>query len=161
MTYLFLDPGADAARRDVYRLAQSLGMGVTLVAMRAPDDPTGVDELIEANPTEPGEVLAATALVRDVEGVVNCSESCLRTQAALVERHGVPGINPETAAVCREGALDLEGGGSDAQGKTRAQAPGEVLQCVRVECVVAGVGILHGHPPIIQPEKAGGNDPGQ
>lgn len=105
MTYLFLDPGADAARRDVYRLAHSLGMGVTLVAMRAPDDPTGVDELIKANPTEPGEVLAATALVKHVEGVVNCSESCLRTQAALVERYEVPGIHPETASVCRDKQL--------------------------------------------------------
>lgn len=105
MTYLFLDPGADAARRDVYRLAQSLGMGVTLVAPRPPADPTGVDELIEVNPTEPGKVLAATALVQDVEGVVNCSESCLRTQAALVERYAVPGIGPDTAETCRDKQL--------------------------------------------------------
>jgi biotin carboxylase len=105
VTYLFLDPGADAARRDVYRLAQSLGMGVTLVAWREPDDMTGVDELIQANPTVPAEVLAATALVQNVEGVVNCSESCLRTQAALVERYHVPGISPETAAVCRDKQL--------------------------------------------------------
>jgi len=105
VTYLFLDPGADAARRDVYRLARSLGMGVTLVAPREPSDPTGVDELIVANPTEPGAVLAATALVQDVEGVVNCSESCLRTQAALVERYHVPGIGPETAATCRDKQL--------------------------------------------------------
>lgn len=105
MTYLFLDPGADAARRDVYRLAQSMGMGVTLVATRPPADPTGVDALVEANPTVPAEVLAATALVNPVDGVVNCSESCLRTQAALVERHGVPGIAPATAAVCRDKQL--------------------------------------------------------
>jgi S-sulfo-L-cysteine synthase (3-phospho-L-serine-dependent) len=105
VTYLLLDPGADAARRDVYRLARSMGMGTTLVAPRMPDDAAGVDELIEVNPTEPGEVLAATALVKDVEGVVNCSESCLRTQAALVERFGVPGIHPETAAVCRDKQL--------------------------------------------------------
>jgi biotin carboxylase len=105
MTFLFLDPGADAARRDVYRLAQSMGMGVTLVATRPPEDPTGVDTLIETNPTEPGAVLAATALVQGVEGVVNCSESCLRTQAALVERYHVPGIHPETAAVCRDKQL--------------------------------------------------------
>src|SRR5918993_2095128 len=105
MTFLFLDPGADAARRDVYRLAQSMGMGVTLVALREPEDRTGVDALIEVNPTEPGAVLAATALVRDVEGVVNCSESCLRTQAALVERYGVPGIRPDTVSVCRDKQL--------------------------------------------------------
>lgn len=105
MTFLFLDPGADAGRRDVYRLAQSLGMGVTLVAPREPHDATGVDARIAANPTDPAEVLAATAHLDDVEGVVNCSESCLRTQAALVERHGVPGINPETAAVCRDKQL--------------------------------------------------------
>ncbi len=105
MTFLFLDPGADAARRDVYTLAQSLGMGVTLIAGRPPLDPTGVDELIEANPTEPGAVLAATALVQNVEGVVNCSESCLRTQAALVERYDVPGIDSETVAVCRDKQL--------------------------------------------------------
>jgi biotin carboxylase len=105
MTFLFLDPGADAARRDVYRLARSMGMGVTLVALREPEDAAGVDTLIKANPTEPGEVLAATALVQGVEGVVNCSESCLRTQAALVERYGVPGILPDTAAVCRDKQL--------------------------------------------------------
>ncbi len=105
MTFLFLDPGADAGRRDVYRLAQSLGMGVTLIAPRDPHDATGVDERIAANPTDPVEVLAATAHLTDVEGVVNCSESCLRTQAALVERHGVPGIEPETAAVCRDKQL--------------------------------------------------------
>lgn len=105
MTYLFLDPGADAGRRDVYTLAQSLGMGVTLIAPRDPHDATGVDERITANPTDPVEVLAATAHLTEVEGVVNCSESCLRTQAALVERHGVPGINPETAAVCRDKQL--------------------------------------------------------
>jgi len=105
VTFLVLDAGADAARRDVYRLAQSLGMGVTLVAARDPHDSTGVDERIAANPTDPAEVLAATAHLGDVEGVVNCSESCLRTQAALVERHGVPGIDPETAAVCRDKQL--------------------------------------------------------
>lgn len=105
MTFLFLDPGADAGRRDVYRLAQSLGMGVTLIAPRDPDDATGVDARIAANPTDPAEVLAATADVADVEGVVNCSESCLRTQAALVERHGVPGIDSATAAVCRDKQL--------------------------------------------------------
>lgn len=105
MTFLFLDPGADAGRRDVYTLAQSLGMGVTLIAPRDPHDPTGVDERIAANPTDPVEVLAATAQLDDVEGVVNCSESCLRTQAALVERHGVPGIVPDTAAVCRDKQL--------------------------------------------------------
>jgi biotin carboxylase len=105
VTYLFLDPGADAARRDVYRLAQSMGMGVTLLAWQPPEDPQGVDDFIEANPTVPAEVLAATALVQRVEGVVNCSESCLRTQAALVERYGVPGISPETAAVCRDKQL--------------------------------------------------------
>src|SRR5690349_10509580 len=80
-------------------------MGVTLIAPRDPVDPEGVDELIEVNPTDPGAVLAATALVRNVEGVVNCSESCLRTQAALVERYGVPGIHPDTAAVCRDKQL--------------------------------------------------------
>ncbi len=105
MTYLFLDPGADAARRDVYTLAQSMGMGVTLIAGRPPHDATGVDELIEVDPTDPGAVLAATALTQNVEGVVNCSESCLRTQAALVERYGVPGIHPETADVCRDKRL--------------------------------------------------------
>ncbi|HEX2070370.1 MAG TPA: ATP-grasp domain-containing protein [Thermoleophilaceae bacterium] len=105
MTFLFLDPGADAGRRDVYRVAQSLGMGVTLVALRDPDDPTGVDERIEANPTDPVEVLAATAHLDEVEGVVNCSESCLRTQAALVEHYGVPGIDSATAAVCRDKQL--------------------------------------------------------
>jgi len=105
MTYLFLDPGADAARRDVYSLAQSMGMGVTLVAGRAPEDAADIDQFVKANPTEPGEVLAATALIQDVEGVVNCSESCLRTQAALVERYSVPGIRPETAAVCRDKQL--------------------------------------------------------
>jgi biotin carboxylase len=105
VTFLFLDPGADAGRRDVYTLAQSLGMGVTLVAPREPHDSTGVDARIAANPTDPDEVLAATAHLTDVEGVVNCSESCLRTQAALVERHGVPGIDSETAAVCRDKQL--------------------------------------------------------
>jgi S-sulfo-L-cysteine synthase (3-phospho-L-serine-dependent) len=105
VTFLVLDPGADAARRDVYRLAQSLGMGVTLIAQRDPHDLTGVDERIAANPTDPAEVLAATVHVADVEGVVNCSESCLRSQAALVERHGVPGIDTETAAVCRDKQL--------------------------------------------------------
>ena len=105
MTYLFLDPGADAGRRDVYRLADSLNFGVTLIAPRPPADASGIDELIEANPTDPGEVLAATALVQNVEGVVNCSESCLRTQAALVERYRVPGINSQTAAVCRDKQL--------------------------------------------------------
>lgn len=105
MTYLFLDPAADAARRDVFRLARSMGMGVTLIAPRPPADPTGVDRLIEADPTSPAAVLAATALVPGVEGVVNCSESCLRTQAALVERYGVPGIGPAAAAVCRDKQL--------------------------------------------------------
>jgi len=105
MTYLFLDPGADAGRRDVYRLADSLNFGVTLIAPRPPADASGVNELIEANPPDPGEVLAATALVQNVEGVVNCSESCLRTQAALVERYRVPGINSQTAAVCRDKQL--------------------------------------------------------
>jgi biotin carboxylase len=105
VTFLFLDPGADAGRRDVYRLARSLGMGVTLIAPRDPEDAAGVDARIAANPTDPVEVLAATAGVADVEGVVNCSESCLRTQAALVERHGVPGIDSETAAVCRDKRL--------------------------------------------------------
>jgi biotin carboxylase len=105
MTYLFLDPAADAARRDVYRLARSLGMGITLVAARPPEDPAEVDAFVEANPTEPAEVLAAVADVDGVEGVVNCSESCLRTQAALVERYGVPGIDSETASVCRDKQL--------------------------------------------------------
>lgn len=105
MTYLFLDPGADAARHDVYRIAQSMGMHVTLIAGRPPVDPTGVAERIDVNPTAPAAVLAATALVQNVEGVVNCSESCLRTQAALVERYGVPGISRETATVCRDKQL--------------------------------------------------------
>ena len=105
MTFLVLDPGADAARRDVYRLAQSLGMGVTLIAMSDPEDLTGIDERIAADPTDPAAVLAATAHVAGVEGVVNCSESCLRAQAALVERHGVPGIDSATAAVCRDKQL--------------------------------------------------------
>jgi S-sulfo-L-cysteine synthase (3-phospho-L-serine-dependent) len=105
VTFLVLDAGADAARRDVYRLAQSLGMGVTLIAPRDPHDLTGVDRRIAANPTDPVETLAATAHIGDVEGVVNCSESCLRTQAALVERHGVPGIDSATAAVCRDKQL--------------------------------------------------------
>jgi biotin carboxylase len=105
VAFLFLDPGADAGRRDVYRMARSLGMGVTLIAPRDPHDATGVDERISANPTDPVEVLAATAHLDDVEGVVNCSESCLRTQAALVERYGVPGIDSETAAVCRDKQL--------------------------------------------------------
>jgi biotin carboxylase len=80
-------------------------MGVTLVAARDPEDPTGIDERIAANPTDPVEVLAATAHLAGVEGVVNCSESCLRTQAALVERHGVPGIDSATAARCRDKQL--------------------------------------------------------
>jgi S-sulfo-L-cysteine synthase (3-phospho-L-serine-dependent) len=105
VTFLVLDPGADAARRDVYRLAQSLGMGVTLIALSDPEDPTGIDERIAADPTDPAAVLAATAHVAGVEGVVNCSESCLRAQAALVERHGVPGIDSATAAVCRDKQL--------------------------------------------------------
>jgi biotin carboxylase len=105
VTFLFLDPGADAGRRDVYTLARSLGMGVTLIAPREPHDAAGVDARIAANPTDPDEVLAATAHLTDVEGVVNCSESCLRSQAALVERHGVPGIDSETAAVCRDKQL--------------------------------------------------------
>jgi biotin carboxylase len=105
VTFLVQDPGADAARRDVYRLAQSLGMGVTLIALSDPEDPTGIDERIAANPTDPADVLAATAHVAGVEGVVNCSESCLRAQAALVERHGVPGIDSATAAVCRDKQL--------------------------------------------------------
>jgi biotin carboxylase len=105
VTFLFLDPGADAGRRDVYRMARSLGMGVTLIAPRDPHDAAGVDERISANPTDPDEVLAATARLDDVEGVVNCSESCLRTQAALVERYAVPGIDSETAAVCRDKQL--------------------------------------------------------
>jgi biotin carboxylase len=105
MTYLFLDPAADAARRDVYRLARSRGMGITLVAARPPRDPREVDAFVEANPTEPTEVLAAVAGIQGVEGVVNCSESCLRTQAALVERYGVAGIHPDTASVCRDKQL--------------------------------------------------------
>lgn len=105
MTFIVLDVGADAARRDAYRLAQSLGMGVTLIAPCDPHDLTGVDERIAANPTDPVETLAATAHLDDVEGIVNCSESCLRTQAALVERHGVPGIDSATAAVCRDKQL--------------------------------------------------------
>jgi S-sulfo-L-cysteine synthase (3-phospho-L-serine-dependent) len=105
VTFLVLDPGADAARRDVYRLAQSLGMGVTLIALSDPEDLTGIDERIAADPTDPAAVLAATAHVVGVEGVVNCSESCLRAQAALVERHGVPGIDSATAAVCRDKQL--------------------------------------------------------
>jgi len=108
VTYLFLDPGADAGRRDVYELARSMGMGVTLVAPREPADPTAVDRRVAANPTDPAAVLIATAPVANVEGVVNCSESCLRTQAALVNRHGVPGIDPATAAVCRDKRLMME-----------------------------------------------------
>jgi len=85
-----------------------MGMGVTLVAPRDPADPTGVDRRVDANPTDPAAVLIATAPVGEVEGVVNCSESCLRSQAALVQRHGVPGIDPATAALCRDKRLMME-----------------------------------------------------
>ena len=54
------------------------------------------------------------------------------------------------AAVRREGPLDLERRGGDAQGESRVQACGEGLNCYRV---------LHSHAPIIHSTVLQDNGP--
>ncbi|WP_158887941.1 ATP-grasp domain-containing protein [Amycolatopsis anabasis] len=99
--YVFLDPGADVTRRDVYRRGRELGMRVVLVSRRVSWETDQIDDWIEADPTDPAQVLSRTAGLR-VAGVVNCSESCLEAAALLAREHGVPGVSPEVAALCRD-----------------------------------------------------------
>lgn len=99
--FVFLDPGADVTRRDIYRMGRDRGMRVVLISPALTWERDQVDEWLCANPTDPEAVLAALG-DRQVAGVVNCSESCLATAAAISDRHGVPGIRPEVVTRCRD-----------------------------------------------------------
>ncbi|GAA2340057.1 ATP-grasp domain-containing protein [Dactylosporangium salmoneum] len=102
---LFLDPGADVTRRDVYRRGRELGARVVLVAPRLGWERDEVDDWIPANPAEPAAVLAALADRPPPLGVVNCSETCLETAAAIAARYGLPGLPAEVVARCRDKVL--------------------------------------------------------
>lgn len=102
--FLFLDPGADVTRRDIYRRGRELGMRVVLVSRALGWEAGQVDDWIEADPTDPGSVLAALAGRRPPAGVVNCSESCLPAAAALAGRYHLPGLRPRIARRCRDKA---------------------------------------------------------
>jgi biotin carboxylase len=103
--FLFLDPGADVTRRDVYERGRRLGMRVVLVSTRMTWERPYVDEWIQANPAVAEEVIAVLHDRRPPAGVVNCSESCLQTAAALKERYRLPGLPPEVARCCRDKVL--------------------------------------------------------
>ncbi len=100
--FLFLDPGADVTRRDIYRRGQRRGMRVVLVSRKLSWEADQVDDWIEADPTDPEAVLAALADRARPAGVINCSESCLLAAAAVAERYQLPGLRSPIARRCRD-----------------------------------------------------------
>ncbi len=100
--FLFLDPGADVTRRDIYDRGRGLGMRVVLVSRALRWERDLVDDWIEADPTNPDEVAAKVAARSRPAGVVNCSESCLETAARLACVYGLPGPRLVTVQRCRD-----------------------------------------------------------
>lgn len=100
--FLFLDPGADVTRRDIYDRGRALGMRVVLVSRALTWERDLVDDWIEADPTNPDDVTAKVAARSRPAGVVNCSESCLETAARLSASYGLPGPRVVTVHRCRD-----------------------------------------------------------
>ena len=100
--FLFLDPGADVTRRDIYDLGRGLGMRVVLVSRALTWERDLVDDWIEADPTNPDDIAAKVAARGRPAGVVNCSESCLETAARLACTYGLPGPRVVTVDRCRD-----------------------------------------------------------
>ena len=100
--FLFLDPGADATRRDIYDRGRAVGMRVVLVSRALTWERDLVDDWIEADPTNPDDVMAKVAARSTPAGVVNCSESCLETAAQLASSYSLPGPRVVTAHRCRD-----------------------------------------------------------
>jgi biotin carboxylase len=100
--FLFLDPGADVTRRDIYDRGRALGMGVVLVSRALTWERDLVEDWIEADPTNPDDVTAKVAARSRPAGVVNCSESCLETAARLACIYGLPGPRVVTVRQCRD-----------------------------------------------------------
>lgn len=100
--FLFLDPGADVTRRDIYDQGRGLGMRVVLVSRTLTWERDLVDDWIEADPTNPDGIAAKVAARSRPAGVVNCSESCLETAARLAASYGLPGPSVDTVHRCRD-----------------------------------------------------------
>jgi biotin carboxylase len=100
--FLFLDPGADVTRRDIYDQGRGLGMRVVLVSRALTWERDLVDDWIEADPTNPDDIAAKVAARSRPAGVVNCSESCLETAARLASIYGLPGPRVVTVHRCRD-----------------------------------------------------------
>ncbi len=105
--YLFLDPGADVTRRDVYEKGRARGMEVVLLSRALRWERDHVDHWVKGDPTDPA-TAAAVACAWHIDGVVNCSESCLQAAAEAAAAGGVRGISPELARVCRDKVLMAE-----------------------------------------------------
>ncbi|HLX50934.1 MAG TPA: ATP-grasp domain-containing protein [Streptosporangiaceae bacterium] len=103
--FIFLDPGADVTRRDIYRLGRDLGMRIVLVSRDLGWEAEHIDDWVEADPTNPDDVLAALAARRAPAGVVNCSESCLMAAAAVTGHYRLPGLSMRVARRCRDKVL--------------------------------------------------------
>lgn len=103
--FIFLDPGADVTRRDIYRLGRDLGMRIVLVSRDLGWEATHIDDWVKADPTNPDDVLTALAARRAPAGVVNCSESCLMAAAAITGHYRLPGLTAQVARRCRDKVL--------------------------------------------------------
>lgn len=103
--FVFLDPGADVTRRDIYQLGRALGMRVILVSRALTWEACLVDDWIESDPTDGDHVLSRLAIRAAPVGIVNCSESCLHTAAAIAQHYNLPGLRPDVARRCRDKVL--------------------------------------------------------
>jgi biotin carboxylase len=133
--FLFLDPGADVTRRDIYDLGRALGMRVVLVSRTLTWERDLVDDWIEADPTKADDVAAKVAARSTPAGVVNCSESCLETAARLASVYGLPGPRVVTAGRCRDKIIMGERLASAGVRQARRQvvtSPDEAEAAVRV-----------------------------
>jgi biotin carboxylase len=103
-TYLFLDPGADVTRRDIYKQAHRLGMRVVLIKPRATWELDVVDDHLSADPADENAVLEALRDRRDlsIDGLVNCSEPYVLPAARVQVALGIGGLGVERALVCRD-----------------------------------------------------------
>src|SRR5271166_5470877 len=105
--YLFLDPGADVTRRDVYDKGRARGMEVLLLSRVLGWERDHVDHWVEGDPTDPASAVEVARAWR-IDGVVSCSESCLQSAAEAAAACGVGGLSPQLARICRDKVLMAE-----------------------------------------------------
>lgn len=142
--FLFLDPGADVTRRDIYDQGRGLGMRVVLVSRAITWERDLADDWIEADPTNTDDVTAKVAERSRPAGVVNCSESCLETAARLACDYGLPGPRVVTVHRCRDKVIMGERLASAGVPQARRQV---VTSPDEAEAAVAAVGL----PVVLKP----------